>query len=200
MFGARDRLYYIRVGVLFFLRGCFMHVLYRVLVNVLLVLRAHRFVTLCGFAVFVIAGASVIAIANAENAWNVRCSEQLGKTEKHCEIVQRLNVKETNQRIVEMAITYAPDTQKTVGALILPLGTLVQSGAVLRVGEGEPYQINIHHCLANGCYAYINMPPALLEAFKGEEKAVLSVHDMTKKRFNIELSLAGFAKAYEKLL
>ena len=159
--------------------------------------QAIKFLSIAALGVIItILGVSLIANANEEKKpWNIRCAENTN----HCEMVQRLNVTETGQRIIEFAITHDKETKSAKGAVILPLGVLIQPGVNLAIDDDKRFRFEINHCLANGCYAYIEMPEAIIESFKKGNNAVLVMKDTKGTNVQIPLSLDGFTKAFERL-
>ena len=135
-----------------------------------------------------------------KNAWNYRCSdEDRGRV---CEIAQRLSVKKTGQRVVEVAIARTgEDKQKLRAVLILPLGVSTQAGVTLRVDDRDrTYRANISHCLKDGCYVYLDVTDSLLEAMKKGREARLAMRTYQGKTIRVNLSLMGFTRAYARLM
>ncbi|HRC26460.1 MAG TPA: invasion associated locus B family protein, partial [Alphaproteobacteria bacterium] len=59
-----------------------------------------------------------------ESLWTVRCQES-DKKREHCEVFQRLIVKETGARAAEFAIGFPEDKNVARGVIVLPLGMLL---------------------------------------------------------------------------
>ena len=163
---------------------------------------------IAALAVLVVAGAIGMMAFNAgaqdnskdksKNAWTHRCSGE-GEN-KSCEIAQRLSVKESGQRVVELAVTRLPEKDITRAVIVLPLGVAVQPGIKLRIDDNEEsYSAGISHCLQDGCYAYLEIPDKLLNAMKMGKTARLAMATHQGKKMTIPMSLMGFTAQYNKL-
>lgn len=135
-----------------------------------------------------------------KNAWHYRCGTE--SRDRVCEIAQRLSVKKTGRRVVEMAIAPAGEKgQKLRAVLILPLGVSTQAGVTLRIDDRDrTYGANISHCLKDGCYVYMEITDTLLASMKKGREAQLAMRTHQGRKIRVNLSLIGFTRAYEKLM
>jgi invasion protein IalB len=80
---------------------------------------------------------------------------------------------------------------------MLPLGSALQPGALVKIDDKEPIKLAYTTCDQAGCYAEANVDPALLASMKtGKQIAYLGI-DVTGRALSIPLPLEGFAKAID---
>ena len=134
---------------------------------------------------------------NGEDAWIHRCAEE---DKSRCEIAQRLSETESGKRVVEVIISDVKDDNGMHrGVIILPLGVAFQTGFNLQVDDGQTYNFNVSHCLPNGCFAPLSFPNELISEMKKGEKATLKMHTFQGQAVNVDLSLIGFTKTFDKI-
>lgn len=148
--------------------------------------------------------------AAADKPWNLRCAipKDSDGTEERCEIFQRLSVKESGKRLVEVAIGPAdanaePDENGVVpaakGVVILPLGIMLQPGVVLQIDEGQVYRFNARTCVPNGCIANIDLPTAMVDEMKQGKTAKIMFIVANGQKAAVPLVLDGFSAAYGQI-
>jgi len=80
---------------------------------------------------------------------------------------------------------------------MLPLGSALPPGALVKVDDKEPIKLVYTTCDQAGCYAEAPIEPALVDQMKtGKQIAYLGI-DVTGRALSIPLPLAGFAKAFD---
>lgn len=165
-------------------------------------------VALVAAAGFLFTSVQPVASQDKEvSAWTVRCDKDGAEGQKgHCEIFQRLIVKETGQRFAEFAIT-VPQNDKAndkaneedaKGVVILPLGILLPGGAQMSIAD-QKFRFQIRYCTQQGCFAFLDMNSKLLDMMRKGEKAVLTFNAVSGKSMNVDISLAGFTKSLEEI-
>lgn len=130
-----------------------------------------------------------------DKPWLERCS----KEPKHCEIVQRLLVKESGQRFAEFAIGYPEGKGEARGVLILPLGILLEKGVQIKVDENPAFNVNVRYCAPQGCMAFLNMREELIAQMKGGTSALISFQNAQGQTLNMPITLKGFTEAVNAL-
>jgi invasion protein IalB len=106
-----------------------------------------------------------------------------------------LIVKDTGQRVVEMAVGFPKDKQNARGIVIAPLGILLQPGVQMKIDDREAFKFHVRFCDTAGCFAFIELNDKVLSAMKAGQKIVLIFQSIDGKSVNVELSLKDFAKA-----
>ncbi len=161
-------------------------------------------VTLCAFATYqAFAATEAAPAASAGSAkpgevWTERCNKNEkaeGPKRGRCEIFQRLIVKDTGQRVVEMAIGFPKEKKSARGIIIVPLGILLQPGIQMKVDDKAPFKFQSRFCDTGGCYGFVDLNDKILADLKAGKKIVLSFQTIENKTMNVELSLKDFVKA-----
>ena len=148
------------------------------------------------------ANAKAPAAASAAPAavWTERCNKNEkaeGPKRGRCEIFQRLIVKDTGQRVVEMAVGFPKDKQNARGIVITPLGILLQPGVQMKIDDRESFKFQLRFCDTAGCFGFIDLNEKVLSAMKTGQKILLTFQAVDGKNVNVELSLKDFAKALD---
>lgn len=138
-----------------------------------------------------------------EEPWIVRCNDQedvkLDNKRGKCEIFQRLSLKDTGQRVVELAIGFPDDKDAARGIFILPLGILLQPGVTMQIDDNPPLKFAVRYCVPNGCIAYVNMNDAVLDMLKKGDKANVVVKQSDGEDITLPIILKGIAKALDEV-
>ncbi len=148
--------------------------------------------------------------ANGQEFWVKRCDQPVAQGEgqeqetppqgeEYCEIVQRLTVTDTNQRLVEMAVGYPADSKNARGVLILPLGILLESGILIQVDDNDPLRASVRRCDQGGCYVFLDMTDSVLDEFKAGEEINVLFQTPQPQAMSVALSLKGFTKALKSI-
>lgn len=111
---------------------------------------------------------------------------------------QRLIVKESNQRIAELAVGFPNDSGAARGVVILPLGVLLPSGVNMQIDDRKPFRFDLRYCLPDGCYGFISMKEPLLNILRKGNDLKLMFQTLDGKDMSIGMSLNGFTKALEE--
>lgn len=130
--------------------------------------------------------------------WTVRCQES-DKAKEHCEVFQRLIVKESGARVAEFAIGFPEKKDAARGVVVLPLGILLQPGVEMKIDEGKAYAFKVRYCTQAGCFAYVNLDQALLDLMKNGEVARFVFKSADGKDVNLSMPLTGFGKALKEI-
>lgn len=143
-------------------------------------------------------------IMNVENAWQVRCNEaeegQEAKTGKgNCEVVQRLSIQETGQRLIELAIGYPDDKENARGVFILPTGVLLEPGIAMSIDDNEPMSFKVRYCLPNGCFAFLNLNEDVLATLRKGKVINVDMMQMNGQKLRVPMPLNGFSKALDQV-
>lgn len=144
------------------------------------------------------ATAREVAVPN-DSQWKIRCetlSDNPQDKKESCEIFQRLSIKDTGQRVAELA--FGQD-EKQFGTrtlerfvLIMPLGILAQNPIEMRVNGAEWASPKIEYCAQLGCVASGPVTADMLA--KLGQGGVLQFKAMAPngRPVTIDMSLDGF--------
>lgn len=148
------------------------------------------------------------AAGNGE-AWAQRCDDIKNGEEtvgQYCEIYQRLSVMQkdadpaTAQRLAEFAIGYPPGEKgKARGAMILPLGILVDKKVKIAIDDKDAMEFAIRYCDNGGCVGILDLNAALLDRLRKGKEMTVKTEAANGQDVNIGMSLQGFGAALEKV-
>jgi invasion protein IalB len=99
--------------------------------------------------------------------------------------------------IGKLAVRQVAGQDKPQLLAMLPLGSALPPGALVKVDDKEPVKLAYTTCDQAGCYAEAQIEPALVATMKtGKQIAYLGI-DVTGRALSIPLPLEGFAKAID---
>jgi invasion protein IalB len=99
--------------------------------------------------------------------------------------------------IGKIAVRQVANQEKPQMLAMLPLGSALPPGALVKIDDKEPIKLQYTTCDQAGCYAEANIEPALIAQMKtGKQIAYLGI-DVTGRALSIPLPLEGFAKAID---
>ncbi len=103
----------------------------------------------------------------------------------------------TAMLVGKLAIRQIAGEPKAQILVMLPLGSSLPPGALVKLDDKEPIKLVYTNCERVGCYAEGNIEPALIDQIKaGKQIAYLGI-DVTGRALSIPLPLEGFAKAID---
>lgn len=155
---------------------------------VLIVLVATSFVVL-----------QVSAADEEVKPWNLRCDPANEQQDKQCEIFQRLDMKETGQRLTEFVVTKIKGEKNPRAIIILPLGVLVEPGALLSVDDKNEMKMSVRYCVPQGCFAFMDLQKGDIKALRKGKEAKLIFVAQNLQKVSVPFTLEGFNKAYKEL-
>lgn len=135
-----------------------------------------------------------------ESGWTKRCNE---KNKKDCEIFKLLQEKNAKARVIEFALGFpkGEDLKKgeARGAVILPLGILLEEGVVMKVDEQKPLAFKARYCINAGCFAFVNLDKDVLETMKSGKTVSFFVKSMDGQGVRLVMNLQGFGDALKEI-
>lgn len=149
--------------------------------------------------------------SESHGAWTLRCENRpeptatqsgdgdtedaSGGTSRQCFIFQNVVMKQSGQRVFNIAIGFLPGTAQPIAVLTLPLGISLPPGARLMVEGAGTLEFLIERCVPAGCRAGGSISPSLREAMSSADTATVAFQDGSRQDIAINLSLEGFADA-----
>ncbi|MEZ5444369.1 MAG: invasion associated locus B family protein [Gammaproteobacteria bacterium] len=136
--------------------------------------------------------------------WAIRCEtpdakeKEKGATEV-CYAFQNVVTKDGNQRVLNIAVGYAPKIADPVALITLPLGIALPPGAALTIDEDKPIQFPIERCEPGGCRAGLKLEKALLDKLNAAKKVQIGFSDGAHRPVQVPLSMKGFSAALKTL-
>jgi len=136
--------------------------------------------------------------------WAIKCekpdakAKEKGATEV-CYAFQNVVTKEGNQRVLNIAVGYAPKIPDPVALITLPLGIALPPGAALTLDDDKPIRFPIERCEPGGCRAGLKLEKTLLDKINAAKKVQLGFSDDAHRPVQIPLSMKGFTAALKTL-
>lgn len=139
------------------------------------------------------------ALSETYDAWTVQCANQQQgeKTQRVCQMSQELLQQDTRQRVLTFAVGVADKNAKAT--LILPFGLLLADGVRVNIGEEEVLRGAYRTCLPAGCVAEIDLPAETIKKLEAAEAASILMTANSGQPVKTDVSLRGFAAAYQRL-
>ena len=140
---------------------------------------------------------------DAFDQWRIQCGTPEGATAEFCQAFQLVGVKEsdkeTEKRILHVAVAYPPEQSVAVAIFTVPLGVVLTPGIQIKVDDNEPHRFGYNVCLKNGCQAGLKLEGAVLDEFRKGQKAVVTFVNVARQGFNIPVDLKGVSAAMDAL-
>jgi invasion protein IalB len=132
--------------------------------------------------------------------WGYKCDKSQDGTDQLCYVFQNVTKKDGGELVLGARIAYRPDQENPLIVATVPLGSLLPPGAALVMEGVEPIKLDYFLCAQQGCTTVATpLTPAMIEAMKKGEKAVIRVAAPNKQVVGLPLSLNGFTKALGSL-
>jgi len=138
--------------------------------------------------------------SSAQSAgWTSRCFSAARSGPAACSVEQSVTLQEGNRRLLTIRIDL-PDQPRTPAIFVqTPLGILLPAGLSLQVDRAAPQRLDLQSCDPNGCYASGPLPDALLAALIAGASLRVGMQSGAQDPITIDIPLAGFTAAYERI-
>ena len=131
------------------------------------------------------------ADGDAFGNWLVNCETDDESGRQGCFLVQNLVLRESGQRVLQIAIGYVAEAPEPIALISLPLGISLPPGTTLKIDELEPTRIAVERCEPNGCRAGVKLGAELLKTFINGNQLTITFHDAKRQPIDVPLSLKG---------
>ena len=125
--------------------------------------------------------------------WTVRCFPV--KSPAPCDLLQATVDKATGRRIISTSIAYAPELNRYLAKIIVPLGVKIAAGISITSDKYKSRALTITRCENDGCYVEDQLDAALVEKLTGGKTAGAVVTLLSGSHVTLPLSLRGFSDA-----
>jgi invasion protein IalB len=115
-------------------------------------------------------------------------------------MIELLVNKKSGRRVLGVLIMYNQAQSQNVIQIAMPLGVLVQSGAVLSSDTYTSGVLRFRLCDVQGCYTLAPLDDNAIKALGRATKAEMKIVSADGKKFNIGFSLNGFTAAHNALV
>jgi invasion protein IalB len=132
-------------------------------------------------------------------SWTVQCFEQGGAS--RCKMVEILVNKKTGVRVLGISLQYIAEQKRSVVEIGVPLGTMLQSGAVLKADTYKSDTLHYSICDQQGCYVMLVADDKLAAAIgKATNASMEWVGFGDGKKVTLAFPLDGFSAAYQEMV
>lgn len=147
-----------------------------------------------------LAASPAVLAADAEvptyGDWGYKCDKSPESDEELCYMFQNVTKKEGGQLVMGARIAYREGKPDPLIVVTVPLGSLLPPGAALVMEGVEPIKMTYFLCANEGCTTVATpLSPAMVEAMKAGNQAVIRVAAPNKQVVGLPLSLNGFTAA-----
>lgn len=134
-----------------------------------------------------------------QQPWSVSCAARDDEEQLHCSMVQALHDRSSGQRIFSLSIISQPDSDEKLLRLQLPHGIILPNGVEVKIDDNQPVNLPINWGDQNGSYSEFDLNKEWLNAMRSGNLMKLTVIARNKQRVELQLSLKGFTKAFQKI-
>lgn len=129
--------------------------------------------------------------------WFVTCEKD---SDKSCVMVQEVIMNKDGQkgRLASLVVFKDVNDGEIKGRFLVPLGIYLLDGLYFQIDDKKPYKTNLETCSQQGCMVALLFKEDLLALFKGGDKLSVYYSIQPGKKFETQMSLKGFTKAYDK--
>lgn len=129
--------------------------------------------------------------------WAVTC-ENAGSG-LQCQALQTIAMRQTGQRLISVSVRRNPDETSAAMLLHLPHGLFLPAGLKVKIDDGKTRELPVQTCDARGCYAGMGASETEIAAMQKGMTLAVSFQNLEKKTITVNVPLAGFTAAYNKL-
>ena len=116
-----------------------------------------------------------------------------------CYIYQNISVKDTNKRLLHLAIGFVGKENKPAAVLTLPLGIFLPPGLAFGVDKNKPVNFPVQACIRAGCRAVLPLGDELIAQMKKGKQGQVRFFDGQRREIGIPISLLGFTAGFNAL-
>lgn len=138
------------------------------------------------------------SLTETYDSWTVSCNVQAQGDAKKviCSMTQQ-QVDERRQRA--LAAEFSPNKDGIGGALVLPFGLNLTSGAILQLDENPPEQpIAFSTCMPGGCILPINFNASQTDAIAKGKALAVTTQALGGNDIKLNVPLDGFSAALKR--
>ncbi|WP_227814531.1 invasion associated locus B family protein [Nitrogeniibacter aestuarii] len=131
--------------------------------------------------------------------WKIECEKQEGAPAELCHAFQLVTMKDSDKRVLHVAIGYPPDQPDPIAIFTTPLGVALQAGVQIKIDDKEPKGIAFNVCNNNGCQAAVKLDAASLEELKMGNAMTVTFGNLKRQGLNVPVSLKGLTAALKSV-
>lgn len=139
------------------------------------------------------------ALKQAYGDWQMRCDQPPGAREEQCALVQNVTAEDRDNVGLSVIVLRTADKKSRILRVLAPLGVLLPSGLGLRIDDADIGRTGFVRCLANGCYAELEIMADLMNKLQDGTKATFIIYPTPEEGIGIPISLSGFKEGFAAL-
>jgi invasion protein IalB len=137
------------------------------------------------------------SISETYGSWIVDC--RLADGQKLCRLLQVQSDRQNNQRVLEISLLM-PTDWKMEGAILMPFGVKLDSGAVIKLDDEDPgVGLRFFTCVPAGCLLPVSFPAVAVDAMMKATMLTVASLDLNDAVITFNVSLDGFAAALARV-
>lgn len=118
-----------------------------------------------------------------------------------CDMYQEVGNQQTGQRLVTLSIAFMPSANRHIIVISVPLGVLIEKGAVIETSGFTTEPMQLRRCDRGGCYVEAVAPQALIDGFrKANPRGKIRVVGDDDKPYEFDISFNGFGAAHDYMV
>jgi len=117
-----------------------------------------------------------------------------------CEMIELLVNKKSGRRVLGVLIIYNQAQNQNLVQIAMPLGVMLQNGAVLSSDTYTSAVLRFRLCDVQGCYTLAPLDDNAVKALGRATKAEMKIVSADGKKVNLSFSLNGFTAAHNALV
>jgi len=118
---------------------------------------------------------------------------------EQCYIYQNISVKDSNKRLLHLAIGFVGKGNKPAAVLTLPLGIFLPPGLTFGVDKNKPINVPVQTCMPAGCRAVLPLNDELIAQMKKGNQGQVRFFDGQRRELGVPVSLLGFTAGFGAL-
>jgi invasion protein IalB len=169
----------------------------------MLMLTLWRLAILAGLIVSSATFSGSAGAAGAGNIWYKLCSREpltsRGEVEPGdvCQTIVDVRDNKTAILIGRLSISQSPGQKDYQLNVLLPMGSALPPGALVKIDDREPVKLAYKSCDAGGCYARAAVDDAFISQMRTGKKIAYLGIDVKGKALSIPLPLDRFSEAFD---
>ena len=138
-------------------------------------------------------------IVEKHQDWAVQCENNGQESLDSCFMFQRILIKDSGESLLRMTVDKPKGLSAPRAIFVIPLGTYVLSGILVKIDSNDPMNLEIEYCDKNGCYAGILLENPVLNHLKQGRKAMVTFQNRARQKISLPISLNGFTSGLAAL-
>lgn len=130
--------------------------------------------------------------------WLFEC-QALAANKTSCALSQTLIKKETNQRVLRLAISKSQDGKGFMFVTVLSLGIYLPSGVTIKTEKGTLIAMTLQACTQHGCIARKKLSAKQIKAIKSENEMTITFSADKSTPITVSVSLNGISAGLKEI-